>query len=67
MIRVIWFTFEANGKEGVALILGISAQIDGKELRPELVIDSTVQEKNITYPWIPSNTGKSSSDAGARR
>lgn len=39
------------GEEGVALILAISAQMHGKRCQEaEVVIDSTVQEKNITYP-----------------
>ena len=39
------------GEEGVALILGVSAQMHGQRAQEaELVVDSTVQEKNITYP-----------------
>ncbi len=39
------------GEEGVAMILAISAQMHGKRCQEtEVVIDSTVQEKNITYP-----------------
>ncbi len=36
---------------GVALILAVSAQMHGQRAQePEVVVDSTVQEKNITYP-----------------
>ncbi len=39
------------GEEGVTLILAISAQMHGKKCREaEIVVDSTVQEKNITHP-----------------
>ncbi len=39
------------GEEGVMLILAISAQMHGKRCQEaEVVIDSTAQEKNITYP-----------------
>lgn len=39
------------GEEGVALILAISAQMHGKRCQEkEIVVDSTVQEKNITHP-----------------
>ena len=39
------------GEEGVTLILGISAGMHGeKALESEVVIDTTAQEKNITYP-----------------
>lgn len=39
------------GKEGLEKILKISIDLHGKEsLEKEVVIDTTVQEKNITYP-----------------
>jgi len=39
------------GKEGLEKILKISIDIHGKQsLEKEVVIDTTVQEKNITYP-----------------
>jgi IS5 family transposase len=39
------------GEAGVALILAVSAQMHGQRAQePEVVVDSTVQEKNITYP-----------------
>lgn len=39
------------GEEGVTLILGISASMHGeKALESEVMIDTTAQEKNITYP-----------------
>ena len=47
------------GEEGVALILAISAQMHGKRSQErELVIDTTVQEKNITYPVDTKQYGK---------
>jgi IS5 family transposase len=39
------------GEQGVALILAVSAQMHGKRAKEsEVVVDSTVQEKNVTYP-----------------
>jgi IS5 family transposase len=39
------------GEQGVALILAASAQMHGKRAQEnEVVVDSTVQEKNVTYP-----------------
>ena len=39
------------GEAGVALILAVSAQMHGERAREaEVVVDSTVQEKNITHP-----------------
>ena len=39
------------GEEGVALILSMSAKLHGNQaLEEEVHIDTTVQEKNITYP-----------------
>ena len=39
------------GKEGVERLLKISVQLFGKEAQEqEVLVDSTVQEKNITYP-----------------
>ena len=39
------------GEEGVTLILGLSASMHGEKAREsEVVIDTTAQEKNITYP-----------------
>jgi transposase, IS5 family len=39
------------GEEGTALILAHSIALHGKEAKEsEIVVDSTVQEKNITYP-----------------
>lgn len=39
------------GAEGVEKILGVSVKIHGKEsMESEVVVDTTVQEKNITYP-----------------
>jgi IS5 family transposase len=39
------------GEEGVSLIMGITAEMHGERAREsEVVIDSTAQEKNITYP-----------------
>ena len=39
------------GKEGVEKLLKVSVQLFGKEAQEkEVLIDSTVQEKNITYP-----------------
>ena len=39
------------GEQGVALILAVSAQMHGERAQEsEVVIDSTVQEKNVTYP-----------------
>ena len=39
------------GEEGVTLIMGISAGMHGEKAREtEVVIDTTAQEKNITYP-----------------
>ncbi len=39
------------GKEGVEKLLKVSIQLFGKEAQEkEVLIDSTVQEKNITYP-----------------
>jgi len=39
------------GESGVTLIMGISASMHGQRAREtEVVIDTTVQEKNITYP-----------------
>jgi IS5 family transposase len=35
----------------VALILAVSAQMHGERAKEsEVVVDSTVQEKNVTYP-----------------
>ena len=39
------------GKDGVEKLLKVSIQLFGKEAQEkEVLIDSTVQEKNITYP-----------------
>lgn len=39
------------GEEGVAVILAHSIELHGKEAKEsEVVVDSTVQEKNISYP-----------------
>jgi len=39
------------GKEGAEKLLKVSVQLFGKEAQEkEVLIDSTVQEKNITYP-----------------
>ena len=39
------------GEQGVALILAVSAQMHGERAKEsEVVVDSTVQEKNVTYP-----------------
>ena len=39
------------GEQGVALILAVSAQMHGQRAQEnEVVVDSTVQEKNVTYP-----------------
>ena len=39
------------GEQGVALILAISAQMHGKRAKEsEVIVDSTVQEKNVSYP-----------------
>lgn len=39
------------GEEGVTLILGLSASMHGERAREtEVVIDTTAQEKNTTYP-----------------
>lgn len=39
------------GEQGVALILAVSAQMHGERAKEtEVVIDSTVQEKNVSYP-----------------
>lgn len=39
------------GQDGVSKILGISIAIHGKEaMEREVVVDTTVQEKNITFP-----------------
>ena len=39
------------GEQGVALILAVSAQMHGQRAKEsEVVVDSTVQEKNVTYP-----------------
>jgi transposase, IS5 family len=39
------------GEQGVALILTVSAQLHGERAQEsEVVVDSTVQEKNVTYP-----------------
>ena len=38
------------GEQGVALILAVSAQCTGACQEREVVVDSTVQEKNVTYP-----------------
>jgi len=39
------------GEQGVALILAISVQMHGERAKEsEVVVDSTVQEKNVTYP-----------------
>jgi IS5 family transposase len=39
------------GEKGVALILAVSARMHGKRAKEsEVIVDSTVQEKNITYP-----------------
>ena len=39
------------GEEGVKKILGISISLHGKEaMESEVVVDTTVQEKNITFP-----------------
>jgi transposase, IS5 family len=39
------------GEQGVALIFAISAQMHGRRAQEnEVVVDSTVQEKNVTYP-----------------
>jgi IS5 family transposase len=39
------------GEPGVALILTVSAQLHGERAKEsEVVVDSTVQEKNVTYP-----------------
>ena len=39
------------GEEGVTLIMGISANMHGEKAQEsEVVIDTTAQEKNITYP-----------------
>ena len=39
------------GEQGVTLILAVSAQMHGERAKEsEVVVDSTVQEKNVTYP-----------------
>ena len=39
------------GDEGATLILAVTAQMHGKRAQePEIVVDTTVQEKNITHP-----------------
>ncbi len=39
------------GEQGVALILAVSAQMHGERAKEnEVVVDSTVQEKNVSYP-----------------
>ncbi len=39
------------GETGVALILAATARLHGKKsLESEVVVDTTVQEKNVTYP-----------------
>ena len=39
------------GEQGVALILAVSAQMHGERAKEsEVVVDSTVQEKKVTYP-----------------
>src|SRR5258705_10825369 len=39
------------GEQGVALILAVSAQMHGERAKEsEVVVDSTGQEKNVTYP-----------------
>lgn len=39
------------GEEGIALILAHSIELHGQRVKEtEIVVDSTVQEKNITYP-----------------
>jgi IS5 family transposase len=39
------------GKQGVSLILAVSPQMHGERaMESEVVVDSTVQEKNVTYP-----------------
>jgi len=39
------------GEQGVALILAVSAQLHGARVQErEVVVESTVQEKNVTYP-----------------
>ena len=39
------------GEQGVAFILAVSAQLHGARAQErEVVVDSTVQEKNVTYP-----------------
>ncbi len=47
------------GPEGVEQLLGISAKLHGEAAQePQLVIDSTVQEKNITHPVDSKQYGK---------
>ena len=39
------------GEQGVALILAVSAQMHGERAQEsEVIVDSTVQEKNVSYP-----------------
>jgi len=39
------------GEQGVALILAVSARLHGEQAaEPTVVVDSTVQEKNVTWP-----------------
>ena len=50
----------------MTLIRAVSAQMHGERAREsEVIVDSTVQEKNVTYPQTPSSIAKSSSDAGS--
>jgi hypothetical protein len=52
VIGAIWSTSGSGyRKQGVALILAVSAQMHGERAKEsEVVVDSTVQEKNVTYP-----------------
>ena len=54
------------GEQGVALILAVSAQLHGARAQErEVVVDSTVQEKNVTYPVDTKSIGRSSCGAGS--
>ena len=52
------------GEAGVDLVLKESIRINGKDgQEAQVSMDTTVQEKNITYPPMPNSTARSSLNA----
>ena len=56
------------GKKGAERLLKLSIELFNPKIqKEEVVIDTTVQEKNITYPTIPNWPKKSLTPAGTLR